>query len=222
MLFPPSDIVRATKPPTPLRFGAQLGFPYRDEATVASFSNNVNLLWRPTPKYSFYATYQRIRAANGNVTGSALRGILASNTGTGDVLVTTSGTTVQGGTDGIFAQAAAGNVKTNGSANIGGTAATGITALATGTVDVLGTGTVTAGTTGVLAQSTGANAVNVIGTSTVLAGAGWHQCQLERRQCRGHSGLDGYRHGCQRHLGYDQRHRHDHGDHRWSGYRRHA
>jgi outer membrane receptor protein involved in Fe transport len=53
-------------------YEAQLGFPYRDEASVASFSHNVNLLWRPTPKSSYYATYQRIRAANGNVTGGGI------------------------------------------------------------------------------------------------------------------------------------------------------
>lgn len=51
---------------------AATGTPYRDEASVSSFSNNVNLLWRPTPKSSYYATYQRIRAANGNVTGGGI------------------------------------------------------------------------------------------------------------------------------------------------------
>ena len=53
-------------------FEAVTGIPYHDKATVASFSNNVNLLWRPTAKSSYYATYQRIRAANGNVTGGGV------------------------------------------------------------------------------------------------------------------------------------------------------
>jgi len=53
-------------------YEAVTGIPYRDETTVASFSNNVNLLYRPTAKSSFYATYQRIRAANGNVTGGGV------------------------------------------------------------------------------------------------------------------------------------------------------
>jgi len=53
-------------------YEAVTGIPYHDEQSVASFSNNVNLLWKPTGTTSFYATYQRIRAANGNVTGGGI------------------------------------------------------------------------------------------------------------------------------------------------------
>jgi iron complex outermembrane recepter protein len=53
-------------------YEAIMGVPYHDAETVASFSNNVNLIWRPTSKSSYYATYQRIRAANGNVTGGGV------------------------------------------------------------------------------------------------------------------------------------------------------
>ncbi len=53
-------------------FEAETGIPYRDKTSVASFSNNVNLLWRPNAKTSYYATYQRVRAANGNVTGGGV------------------------------------------------------------------------------------------------------------------------------------------------------
>lgn len=60
-------IARARDP-----FEAQTGIPYHDSATVASFSHNVNLLYQPTAKTSLYATYQRIRAANGNVTGGGV------------------------------------------------------------------------------------------------------------------------------------------------------
>ncbi len=48
------------------------GIPFSDEASVASFSSNVNLVWRPTAKMSYYATIQRMRAANGNVTGGGI------------------------------------------------------------------------------------------------------------------------------------------------------
>ncbi len=60
-------IARARDP-----FESQTGIPFHDAATVASFSNNVNLLWRPDTRTSFYAAYQRIRAANGNVTGGGI------------------------------------------------------------------------------------------------------------------------------------------------------
>ena len=60
-------IARARDP-----YEAQTGIPFHDAATVASFSNNVNLLWRPNTQTSFYAAYQRIRAANGNVTGGGI------------------------------------------------------------------------------------------------------------------------------------------------------
>ncbi|MBP9913720.1 MAG: TonB-dependent receptor plug domain-containing protein [Opitutaceae bacterium] len=53
-------------------YEADTGVPYHDSATVASFSNNVNLIWRPTAKTSFYAAYQRVRAANGNNTGGGV------------------------------------------------------------------------------------------------------------------------------------------------------
>ena len=53
-------------------YEAVTGTPYHDAETVASFSNNVNLLYKFTPKISLYAAYQRIRAANGNVTGGGV------------------------------------------------------------------------------------------------------------------------------------------------------
>jgi outer membrane receptor protein involved in Fe transport len=53
-------------------YEAVTGTPYHDAATVASFSHNASLLYKPTPKTSLYATYQRIRAANGNVTGGGV------------------------------------------------------------------------------------------------------------------------------------------------------
>ncbi len=53
-------------------YEAATGIPFRDKATIASFSNNVNLLYKPTATTSLYATYQRIRAANGNVTGGGI------------------------------------------------------------------------------------------------------------------------------------------------------
>ncbi len=53
-------------------YEAVTGIPYRDAETVSAFSNNVNLIWRPNAKSSYYAAYQRIRAANGNVTGGGV------------------------------------------------------------------------------------------------------------------------------------------------------
>jgi len=53
-------------------YEAVTGIPYHDVETVPAFSNNVNLIWRPNAKSSYYATYQRIRAANGNVTGGGV------------------------------------------------------------------------------------------------------------------------------------------------------
>ncbi|HEY4248691.1 MAG TPA: TonB-dependent receptor [Lacunisphaera sp.] len=53
-------------------YEAVTGIPYHDAETVSAFSHNVNLIWRPTAKSSYYATYQRIRAANGNVTGGGV------------------------------------------------------------------------------------------------------------------------------------------------------
>jgi len=46
--------------------------PWHDAETVSSFSHNGSLLYRPTPTTTLYATYQRIRAANGNVTGGGV------------------------------------------------------------------------------------------------------------------------------------------------------
>jgi len=57
-------------------YEAVTGIPYHDETTVASFSHNVNLLYKPTAKTTFYATYQHIHAANGNVTGG---GVILNN-----------------------------------------------------------------------------------------------------------------------------------------------
>ena len=53
-------------------YEAATGIPFHDEQTVSSFSNNVNLIWRPNAQTSVYATYQRIHAANGNVTGGGV------------------------------------------------------------------------------------------------------------------------------------------------------
>jgi len=53
-------------------YEAETGIPFRDETNVSSFSNNVNLIWRATPKMAYYATVQRVRAANGNVTGGGI------------------------------------------------------------------------------------------------------------------------------------------------------
>jgi hypothetical protein len=52
--------------------GDAAGAPWRDAETVSAFSQNWSLLYRPTTKVSFYATYNRIRSANGNVTGGGV------------------------------------------------------------------------------------------------------------------------------------------------------
>lgn len=45
---------------------------WRDSATVTDFSPAVNLLYRATPRSSYYATYQRIRSIVGNLGGGGL------------------------------------------------------------------------------------------------------------------------------------------------------
>jgi hypothetical protein len=52
--------------------GDAAGVPWRDAETVSAFSQNWSLVYRPTAKTSLYATYNRIRAANGNVTGGGV------------------------------------------------------------------------------------------------------------------------------------------------------
>jgi len=46
--------------------------PWHDRATVGTVSPTANLIYRPTPMSSFYATYQRIRAVAGNLAGGGL------------------------------------------------------------------------------------------------------------------------------------------------------
>ncbi|MBI5382937.1 MAG: TonB-dependent receptor [Opitutae bacterium] len=48
------------------------GSRWRDAETVSAFSQAYSLLYRVTPKLSLYATHNRIRAANGNVTGGGV------------------------------------------------------------------------------------------------------------------------------------------------------
>ncbi|MEO7413491.1 MAG: TonB-dependent receptor [Opitutaceae bacterium] len=52
--------------------GDAAGAPWRDAERVSAFSQNWSLLYRPTSTASFYATYNRIRAATGNVTGGGV------------------------------------------------------------------------------------------------------------------------------------------------------
>jgi hypothetical protein len=52
--------------------GDVAGAPWRDAETVSAFSQNWSLVYQATPKTSLYATYNRIRAANGNVTGGGV------------------------------------------------------------------------------------------------------------------------------------------------------
>lgn len=52
--------------------GDAAGLEFRDRATVSAFSQNYSLLYRATPTLSLYATHDRIRAANGNVTGGGV------------------------------------------------------------------------------------------------------------------------------------------------------
>jgi hypothetical protein len=46
--------------------------PWHDTATVGTFSPTANLIYRPTPQASFYATFQRIRAVRGSLAGGGL------------------------------------------------------------------------------------------------------------------------------------------------------
>ncbi len=46
--------------------------PWHDSADVGTFSPTANLIYRPTPTSSLYATYQRIRAVTGNLAGGGL------------------------------------------------------------------------------------------------------------------------------------------------------
>jgi outer membrane receptor protein involved in Fe transport len=53
--------------------GAQTGDPvWQDRNEDAAFSWNASAMYRPTPKTSFYATYQRTTAVHGNVTGGGI------------------------------------------------------------------------------------------------------------------------------------------------------
>ncbi|MDB6170276.1 MAG: TonB-dependent receptor plug [Verrucomicrobia bacterium] len=52
--------------------GDAAGVPWRDAETVSAFSQAYSLLYRAAPGLSFYATHNRIRAANGNVTGGGV------------------------------------------------------------------------------------------------------------------------------------------------------
>ncbi len=46
--------------------------PWHDNANVGTVSPTANLVYRPTPTSSLYATYQRIRAVTGNLAGGGL------------------------------------------------------------------------------------------------------------------------------------------------------
>ncbi len=46
--------------------------PWHDSANVGTFSPTTSLIFRPTPTTSLYATYQRIRAVEGNLAGGGL------------------------------------------------------------------------------------------------------------------------------------------------------
>lgn len=52
--------------------GDAAGVPWRDAETVSAFSQAYSLVWRPSAELSLYATHNRIRAANGNVTGGGV------------------------------------------------------------------------------------------------------------------------------------------------------
>jgi hypothetical protein len=45
---------------------------FQDSASADSFSHNWSLLYRPTRTQSYYVTYQRVYATNGNVTGGGI------------------------------------------------------------------------------------------------------------------------------------------------------
>lgn len=46
--------------------------PWHDRVSVGTFSPSANLIYRPTPQASFYATYQRIRSVQGSLAGGGL------------------------------------------------------------------------------------------------------------------------------------------------------
>jgi hypothetical protein len=52
--------------------GDAAGVPWRDAELVSSFSQSYSLLYHVSPKLSVYATHNRVRAANGNVTGGGV------------------------------------------------------------------------------------------------------------------------------------------------------
>ena len=52
--------------------GDAAGAPWRDAETVSAGSQAYSLVYRATPQLSLYATHNRIRAANGNVTGGGV------------------------------------------------------------------------------------------------------------------------------------------------------
>lgn len=53
-------------------FGDVTGVRWRDAETVSAFSQAYSLVYRLMPKLSLYATHNRIRSANGNVTGGGV------------------------------------------------------------------------------------------------------------------------------------------------------
>ena len=52
--------------------GDAAGVPWRDAETVGAFSQAYSLVYRVSPKLSLYATHNRMRVANGNVTGGGV------------------------------------------------------------------------------------------------------------------------------------------------------
>jgi hypothetical protein len=52
--------------------GDAAGVPWRDAELVSAFSEAYSLTYRPTEKLTFYATHNRMKGANGNVTGGGV------------------------------------------------------------------------------------------------------------------------------------------------------